>query len=1213
MIKVSKGPAFARSLAEIDQIQPGAGASGDRQAEAKPKRNNCLPSGSGDRCYSGDNPANGWSIAYASSWHTSKTSGIPLRRRESARHLRGGLRRPGGECPVADRHQQSRSNSSAATTGTMTRRIDQSRFELRADEIASRRSPYHTDPADPSRHDRTAPDTNDARSGTGRASAGTDTLEAAGNRRQAWTRPGCPRATGDERKRLDSRPGNEGGARGHELLRETAILDALPANIALIDADGVIVGVNKSWRCFADDNDLQIPGYGVGLNYLDLCLHGGVDDEVADGIRSVLKGVQDQFGIEYPCNSPTQSRWFQMTVAPFGGESPEGAVIMHSDISERKSAQHTAVELADRLTTTLRSITDAILVMDTDWRFTFVNPEAERLVARSADELLGQRIWSAFPEVIGSRFEHAYRRAVMESTTVSLEEYFPPLQKWFSVRAFPSEQGLTIYFRDSTESRRAAESLRASELEFRTLADAMPQMVWVAQPDHGCVYANQQWLSHTGQDLDQCLGQDWMTILHPDDLAGAQNAWRNATAERSTCSIECRLRSADGSYRWWLVRAVPLQDDQGTILKWFGTCTDIHNLKLAELKLSHANQDLRQSEVRVKRLNRVYAVLSQINALIVRASNRDELFHEACRVAVELGGLRFAALGIVDKSGRRIAPVACAGLQSILESAPPEVFENTDEKSTRVWQAIKTRSAQLTNDLGQDDVSVMKQPLLKLGINSYAVIPLVVRHEAIGVLILCSHEIGFFDDEEMRLLQELIGNIALAIEHLDKQDRLDYLAYYDDLTGLANRTLFLERVAQHIRGARTRGRKIAVFLIDLERFKNINDTLGWRAGDALLKQVADRLSYRGGDASLFARIGSDRFAAVLPDVRRNGNLTRLLEKSMEDLRSYPFELDAAVLRLAVKVGVATFPNDGDDAETLFQHAEAALKQAKITGDRYLLYSPSMTASIAGNLTLENQLRRALENQEFVLHYQPKVDLKTGEVTGAEALIRWNDPQTCLVPPARFIPILEQTGLIHEVGRWALQQAIDDYLRWRNKGLHGVRIAVNVSPMQLRDRSFIADLERLLAVDVRAAGGLQLEITESMIMADIKHGIASLQAIRAMGVSVALDDFGTGFSSLSYLTRLPIDTLKIDRSFVADITTMHEGLAIVSAIINLSHSLKHKVVAEGVETEEQRRLLRLLGCDQMQGFHFSKPVPTDVFEAEYLHPNPPPLRLQSPEH
>jgi EAL domain-containing protein (putative c-di-GMP-specific phosphodiesterase class I) len=309
------------------------------------------------------------------------------------------------------------------------------------------------------------------------------------------------------------------------------------------------------------------------------------------------------------------------------------------------------------------------------------------------------------------------------------------------------------------------------------------------------------------------------------------------------------------------------------------------------------------------------------------------------------------------------------------------------------------------------------------------------------------------------------------------------------------------------------------------------------------------------------------------------------------------------LRIAGKAGIALYPLDGGDAETLLRNAEAALKRAKGSAESLLFYAPEMNTRVAEALNLESKLRTALDLDQFVLHYQPKVSLASGQLTGAEALIRWNDPQSGLVPPGNFIPILEETGLIYEVGRWALRKALEDYLRWRAAGLAPMHIAVNVSPLQLRHRGFVAEIEKVIGVDAHAADGLQLEITESVIMQDVRHSIASLRAVRAMGVSIAIDDFGTGFSSLSYLSKLPVDTLKIDRSFVTDMTAGAEGLALVSTIINLAHSLKLKVVAEGVETEEQARALRRLNCDEMQGFLFSKAVPCEIFETRFLAPPP----------
>jgi diguanylate cyclase (GGDEF)-like protein len=518
--------------------------------------------------------------------------------------------------------------------------------------------------------------------------------------------------------------------------------------------------------------------------------------------------------------------------------------------------------------------------------------------------------------------------------------------------------------------------------------------------------------------------------------------------------------------------------------------------------------------------------------------------------------------------------------------------------------ALRTMQPVICSDIATNEaLAFVRTDLLRRGLRYVSCFPLSATGKPDAVLALFAGEAENFDDEETRLLLELSGDISFALEHIEKEEKLNYLAYYDALTGLANRSLFLERVGQYMRTAASDGHGLALFLVDLERFKSINDSLGQQVGDTLLRHVADWLTRHTGDANLLARLGADHFALVLPEIAKEGSVARLVEKMIAAFQLHPFHLLDAVFRVPVKVGVAIFPGDGATADTLLKHAEAALKKAKASGDRYLFYTHKMTEAVAGKLTLENQLRQALDREEFVLHYQPKVQLATGSLTGAEALIRWKKPGAGLVPPAEFIPVLEETGLIFDVGRWALRRAIADYLHWRAAGLSGIRVAVNVSPLQLRQRTFIAEIEQAIGTDPRAAEGLELEITESLIMEDVKHSIASLRAIREMKVCVAIDDFGTGFSSLSYLAKLPVDTLKIDRSFVTDMTAGPQGLALVSTIIGLAHSLKLNVVAEGVETEEQSRLLVLLSCDEMQGYLISRPVPSEELEARYLPPAP----------
>jgi diguanylate cyclase (GGDEF)-like protein len=608
------------------------------------------------------------------------------------------------------------------------------------------------------------------------------------------------------------------------------------------------------------------------------------------------------------------------------------------------------------------------------------------------------------------------------------------------------------------------------------------------------------------------------------------------------------------------------------------------------------------AEDRLKHLNRLYAMVTGISTAMVRVSDRAALFNRACQTAVEHGEFEMAWIAVIDPNENRILPVAWAGNDEPAMSAIKAHFlssEGTLEGKTLAARAIREKAAAVANDVQRDESLIFGKMHAQSGVRSLAVLPLIVAGNPIGVLALYTSKPEFFDAAGLLLLTELAGNIAFAVDHLDRQERLDRLVNYDTLTGLANRRSFLERVAQYMLSAADAGHKMAVFLIDLERFKKLNDSLGRSAGDALLKQMAEWLAQNAENVNLVARLDADHFAVVLPKVTYEANVARVLEKTIAAFMKHEFSLNNAVYRMAAKIGVAVFPDDGADADTLFNNAEAALKKAKASRDRYLFYAQKMTETVALSLGIENRLRRALEREEFVLHYQPKVSIVSGKLTGAEALIRWNDPVSGLTLPGRFIPILEETGLIHDVGRWALRKAIEDYQRWRNDDLPAVRIAVNVSPLQLRNQNFVAEIRQAISVAADAAAGLQLEVTESVIMQDVNHSIGSLHAIRALGVTIAIDDFGTGFSSLNYLAKLPVDTLKIDRSFVEEMVSATGGLTLVSVIINLARALKLNTVAEGVETDEQLRQLRFLGCDEMQGYLFGKPVPVESFERQYM--------------
>jgi diguanylate cyclase (GGDEF)-like protein/PAS domain S-box-containing protein len=763
-------------------------------------------------------------------------------------------------------------------------------------------------------------------------------------------------------------------------------------------------------------------------------------------------------------------------------------------------------------------------------------------------------------------------------------------RRWLETHGAPlgdpkaGESMLLGVTRDITESKRAEHEL----LRFRAAMDVSGDAILlIDRASMRYVDVNQTLCDMTGLTREELIGKTAMEVFGVDRETLEHDYDALIADNRSRANLVVgQYRHKDGSTTPVESRRRALKTDEGWVI--VGTARDITERQAAEARIVY--------------LNRVYAMLSGINQLIVRVQQREELFREACRIAVEEGGFPTAWIGVVDPGEMKIVLAASAGASEDLLGILRKRFSMGGTArlgDSLTARAIREKKVLVSNDSSNDPGVWIAHYNAYAGLRSMVILPLIVADEAVGALALYAGELDFFHAEEVNLLTDLAGDIAFAINHIANQERLEYLAYYDELTGLANRSLFLERVTQHMRGVAAGRRRFALFFIDLERFKNINESLGRAAGDSLLKQVASLLVAGEGDRNLVARLGADHFAVVMKEVESEDEVVRFLEDWIGRFQEHPFHLNDAVFRIAMKVGVAMFPKDATDAETLLRNAEAALKKAKSRGERYVFYKPKMTDKRAGKLTLENKLRSALEKEEFVLHYQPKVSLLTGKLTSAEALIRWNDPQTGLVPPGQFIPILEETGLIHDVGRWALRKSLEEYLRWLAAGLPAVRIAVNVSPLQLRDSGFIAEVAQAIGIDPRAPDGLELEITESLIMADVKHSIASLEAIRAMKVTIAIDDFGTGFSSLAYLSKLPVDTLKIDRSFIVDMTTGPNGLSLVSTIINLAHALKLKVVAEGVETDEQSRLLKLLNCDQMQGFLVSRPVPAEVFEAKVL--------------
>ncbi|MNR89101.1 Cyclic di-GMP phosphodiesterase Gmr [compost metagenome] len=427
-------------------------------------------------------------------------------------------------------------------------------------------------------------------------------------------------------------------------------------------------------------------------------------------------------------------------------------------------------------------------------------------------------------------------------------------------------------------------------------------------------------------------------------------------------------------------------------------------------------------------------------------------------------------------------------------------------------------------------------------------------------------------------------------ERLAAEAMIDQMAYYDSLTGLPNRLLFQDRLNQALAHARRHRRQTAVMMMDLDRFKIINDTLGHPVGDQVLKTVAERLLFRLREVDTVSRLGGDEFALVLPDLSETSDIAKIGQVIHEEV-SRVIRIGEQELFVTPSVGISVYPSDGDDAVTLIKNAEVALYQAKDERNRYQLYAPAMNASASEWLQLESHLRRALERDELLLHYQPQINLNSGEIVGVEALIRWQHPEWGMVSPARFIPLAEETGLIVPISEWVLRTACAQNAEWQRLGLPPVRVAVNLSGRHLaKHAELVRHVDEALQATGLAPGHLELELTESILMEDVEAAIQTLSALSERGVKLSIDDFGTGYSSLSYLKRFPIDTLKIDQAFVREIASSEEDSAIVKAVIALAHSLRLNVIAEGVETDRQVAFLKDHACDEVQGYFFSRPLP-----------------------
>jgi diguanylate cyclase (GGDEF)-like protein/PAS domain S-box-containing protein len=694
--------------------------------------------------------------------------------------------------------------------------------------------------------------------------------------------------------------------------------------------------------------------------------------------------------------------------------------------------------------------------------------------------------------------------------------------------------------RDITEQKNIENALIASEKEFRLLAEAMPQIVWITRADGWSVYINQRWVSYTGVSFEESYGQGWIQSFHPDEQKQILDTWQNAIIHKVTCEMECQIRRADGAYRWWLVRGVPVLDEYGSVSKWFGTCTDIHDIKETE-------KALRDSESRLQ-------------------------------FTLETSHIGCWDFNLVDyKSHRTLEHDRIFGYTSLLPEWSYPMFlnhilpEDRDEVNSRFKIAMENQSN------WEFECRI---------------------HRADGELRWI-WAVGKYLPNKKEGIPHMAGILQDITQRKKAEETIYDLAYYDPLTRLPNRRLMLDRLQHTLISRSLKKRHGAILFINLDNFRTLNDSKGHSVGDLLLIEVTQHLQEVVHKDDTVSRIGSDEFVLVLDGLNEATDLAALhaeaVAKRVLAKINQTFNLQNYEYRCSACIGITLFCGNELSVDELIKHADIAMHQAKQNGSNSICFFDStVQATLEYRVQLEAWMHKALHEQ-YQLYYQVQVN-ELGKATGAESLIRWHHPEHGLISPAAFIPLAEETGLILPIGQWVLETACAQLKAWEdNPHTQNLVIAVNVSAKQFGQQSFVEQVLDILKASGANPNRLKLELTESMLVNNVDDIIEKMNALKNKGVKFSLDDFGTGFSSLTYLKSLPLTQLKIDQSFVRDALTNSNDAAIIRTIIALGDSLEMEVIAEGVETEQQREFLAAHGCHNYQGYLFSKPLPVKEFE------------------
>ena len=666
----------------------------------------------------------------------------------------------------------------------------------------------------------------------------------------------------------------------------------------------------------------------------------------------------------------------------------------------------------------------------------------------------------------------------------------------------------------------------------------------------------------------------WKSYTHPDDLPEQEAQLERISAENGRGQLDFRILREHKTVRHLLIAKAVKWSTNSNDLRIVGTAIDITNRKQAELAIQeHAMQQ---------------GLIAAFGQKALASADLDELWDQATVAAAQGLNVEFCkALQLAPDLRSFVLKAGWGWQKGWVGRQILFTYENSQNRFV-----LASHQSVIVEDFLADTRFKPSKILKTHNVRSGADVLISGAGGPYGILGAYSRDARRFTPGSVNFLQSLANILATAIDRKTTEERLTYLAQFDPLTELPNRNLFLDRLRQAMEHAQRKRGQVGVVFADLDRFKIVNDTMGHSTGDRLLIKVAERLQQCVRSCDTVARLGGDEFAFILSDLAEAQDATVVAEKVIASLLM-PFELEAQEIYVSASLGISIYPGDGTDADSLLRNADTAMFQAKEQGPAiYQFYLPQMNERAVARLKIETQLRGALARHEFVLHYQPKASLVSGEITGFEALLRWQHPAHGLVPPLQFISVLEETGLIVSVGEWVVRTVCEQIKKWQGQGLVIHPISINLSARQFQQQDLDSVIGKTLQITQIDPHLLEFELTESVLMKEAEMAANALQNLKAFGVQISMDDFGTGYSSLAYLKRFPLDVLKIDRAFIRDVTTDPDDATIAVAMIKLAHSLGLRVVAEGVETRAQLDFLIKHGCDEMQGYYFSRPLPLE---------------------